>query len=90
MAPELPSQRYARLAADAVEEGEFMVAVEYWKSARTADNVCATHAPRRVCCAQCLENRLLHQALAGGADADRFKRLAGDLRTWLDRGMAGP
>ena len=82
MATELPNQRYAREAVAAVKNGDFEEAVEKWKLAQVANNVCAKHTPRRVCCAQCLENWLLHLALAS-ENPDEYAKLARDLNHWV-------
>ena len=81
MATELPNERSAREAIAAVKNGNFEEAVEKWKLAQVANNLCARHAPRKVCCAKCLENWLLHLALES-EDPGEYAEWARELNRW--------
>ena len=89
MTPEMPIERYRRLALASLKKKKYAAAVEHWKEAQTAKNLCARLVPRKVCCVQCLENWLLHEALKDGKSRDEFVLLAENLNNWFTLEIQG-
>lgn len=83
MTTELPIERYRRLTLASLKKKKYAAAMEHWKEAQTAKNFCARITPNTACCAQCLENWLLREALKGDKSRDEFLPLAESLNKWF-------
>ena len=89
MTPEMPIERYRRLALGSLKKKKYAAAVEHWKAAQVAKNLCAKLVPRTVCCVQCLKNWLLHEALKDDKSRDEFLFLAENLDNWFTHEIQG-